>query len=230
MSVFCFLLRRKFVSHLEGELTRSEAGRLDAHLARCSRCREIFKRVRSGHEAGRRFGRLEPARPPRLPEFEEMWRARDPAPGGRIRDARPERPVIRAMSSPLATRILWAALLAQSVFLVVSHWDRIFPRSRGFTPLPISEFAMSSGARVYTEGFVRNVYFDDEERTLHIKLAEGPGKPEPFVICEIRDPHGVNIPSEGSRIRVYGTARYDGQPGRGWHEVNPVTDISVLKR
>lgn len=38
------------------------------------------------------------------------------------------------------------------------------------------------------------------------------------------------IPREGSRVRVYGMARYDSQPGRGWHEVNPVMKIDVLKR
>jgi len=31
-------------------------------------------------------------------------------------------------------------------------------------------------------------------------------------------------------VRVYGTARYDAQPGRGWHEVNPVLTLAVLKR
>jgi hypothetical protein len=101
---------------------------------------------------------------------------------------------------------------------------------REFTPLAIREFAMNSRNRIVTEGFVHNVYYDEEERTLHIKLVEGLQDPEPFVICEIRDVRGLTIPREGSRVRVYGTARFDAQPGRGWHEVNPVMNIAVLNR
>ena len=40
----------------------------------------------------------------------------------------------------------------------------------------------------------------------------------------------IPVPAEGSRVRVYGVARFDAQAGRGWHEVNPVLDIAVLKR
>jgi hypothetical protein len=31
-------------------------------------------------------------------------------------------------------------------------------------------------------------------------------------------------------VRIYGVARYDGQPGRMWYEVNPVLNIALLKR
>jgi uncharacterized protein YrrD len=71
---------------------------------------------------------------------------------------------------------------------------------------------------------VQDVYFDEQERTLHIKLVEAPNKPEPFVICEVRNLGDVIIPRQGNRVRVYGTA------GRGWHEVNPVLTLAVLKR
>ncbi len=111
--------------------------------------------------------------------------------------------------------------------LVASH---DIQAGRGFTPLAIREFAMNSRNRIVTEGFVHNVYYDEQERTLHIKLVEGLQDPEPFVICEIRDVRGLTIPQQGSRVRVYGMARFDAQPGRGWHEVNPVMDIAVLNR
>ena len=242
MSIRCFFLRRKFVPYLEGDLPRREAGSLDRHLAGCQKCGEMFQRVRSGHAAGRQFGRLGPDPGRRPPEFEAIWRGSGLAAGGRVRAAGTLGPLIRTLSSPLAVRLLLALVAMQSVLLVVSNWDaisrlraglfpsRTIPASRGFTPLPIREFPANSRRRVVTEGFVHNVYFDEEERTLHIKLVEIPQKPEPFVICEIRDLHGMTIPREGNRVRVYGTARYDAQPGRGWHEVNPVTDIAVLKR
>jgi hypothetical protein len=219
MSVRCALLRRKFLAHIQGELPRAEAGRLDEHLTGCPKCRDLFERTRSGHEAGRWLGRFPPGPPPRLPEFEEIWAGRGP-------DRR-----LRALVPSLDARIILAVAAAGLALLVLSHRLRVpDPAAKGFTPLAISEFATNTRSRVVTEGFVHNVYFDAEERTLHIKLAEGPRTAEPFVICEIRNPRGLTIPEEGSRVRVYGTARYDDQPGRGWHEVNPVAEIALLRR
>ena len=242
MSIRCFFLRRKFVPCLEGDLPRGEAGSLDRHLARCRKCGELFQRVRSGHAAGRQFGRLGPGPACRPPEFDVVWKGSGLPVAGRVHPGGALGSVIRTLSSPLAVRLLLALVALQSVLLVLSNWDtiarlraglfasRTSPAFRGFTPLPIRGFPANSRRRVVTEGFVHNVYFDEEERTLHIKLVEIPKKPEPFVICEIRDFHGMTIPQEGNRIRVYGTARYDAQPGRGWHEVNPVMEIAVLKR
>lgn len=227
MNILCFFLRREFVPYLEGGLRPGQAGRLKKHLAGCRECAELFKRVRAGHEAGRRFGRLGPDFPPRLPEFEEL---------------RARRPSIRFLSPALAVPVLLAVVAGLAVLLVVSGRttasrsregliaSRDIQAGRAFTPLAIREFAANSRDRIVTEGFVHNVYYDKEERTLHIKLVEGLQDPEPFVICEIRDVRGLTIPREGSRVRVYGTARFDAQPGRGWHEVNPVMDIAVLNR
>jgi hypothetical protein len=214
MTLRCFFERRRFLPGLEGDLSRPRAERLEAHLARCPGCRDLFARVRAGHEAGRRFGRLGPVPPPRLPDLEEI---REPA-------ARP-------LVTVLVTRVLPAALAVGLAFFAVFRGARRDgPKAEGFAPLAIGEFATNERSRVFTEGFVHDVYFDEEERTLHIKLLESPRQMEPFVICEIRAAGGVTVPPEGSRIRVYGNARFDGQPGRGWHEVNPVAKIAVLDR
>jgi hypothetical protein len=227
MNALCFFLRRKSVSYLEGGLPPGQVERFERHLAGCRPCREYFERIRAGHEAGRRFGRLGTDLPPRLPEFEEIWA---------------ELPLVRALTPKLAMPAFLALLAGFAVILVISGRNtamrpragavasQAIPAGRKFTPLAIREFATNSRNWIVTEGFVNTVYFDEEERTLHIKLVEGPKKPEPFVICEVRDLRGLTIPEEGSRVRVYGTARFDAQPGRGWHEVNPVTDIAVLKR
>jgi hypothetical protein len=232
MSCRCFFLRRKFLSYLDGEVPPREQERLERHLAGCRTCADLLTRLRSGHEAGRRFGRLGRAafQPP---EFEEIWEGIAVAPG---------RSLLQTLSTPLAVRILIALVLAQSVLLVVSLWKIPWSAAgrqvvsarpgaiRGFTPLRIGEFTSNSSPHVFTEGFVQNVYFDQDEKSLHIKLVETPHQLEPFVICEIRDLAGMTIPRQGSRVRVFGTARYDAQPGRGWHEVNPVLTLAVLKR
>ncbi|MCX6570355.1 MAG: zf-HC2 domain-containing protein [Candidatus Aminicenantes bacterium] len=242
MSYRCYLLRRRFVRYLEGGVAPREAKRLEWHVGGCRECDELLARLRSGHEAGRQFGRLGPEAGHRPPEFEEIW-----AGIGATLD-RPARPVrtggklLQSLSAPLAVRILIALVLAQSVLLVVSFrkmpsWVTVGavrteggPVLQGYAPVRIAEFSSNSEFRVVTEGFVEEVYFDEHERSLHIRLVEAPHKPAPFVICEIRDLGGLTIPRPGSRVRVYGTARYDAQPGRGWHEVNPVLAMAVLKR
>lgn len=218
MNILCFFLRRRFVPYLDGGLRPDQAGRLENHLAGCRECGDLIARIRSGHQAARRFGRLSPDASPRLPEFEEIW-ARRPSPS--------------RLSPALAVPALLAVVAGLAVILVVSGRptaSRDIRAGREFTPLAIREFAMNSRSRIVTEGFVHNVYYDEQERTLHIKLVEGLQDPEPFVICEIRDVRGLTIPQQGSRVRVYGMARFDAQPGRGWHEVNPVMNIAVLNR
>jgi hypothetical protein len=219
MSLSCLFLRRRFVPYLQGELEPGAAKRLEWHLAACGRCAELLSRTRAGHEAGRLFGRLGPAAPDRLPSFEAIQAGR------------------RGHKGPSPAVVLTAGLAAAAgliTIIVVAGRDTAAPARGGaagaFTHLAIGDFGTRSRSRVVTEGFVRNVYYDEQEQTLHIKLTESPRGQVPFVICEVRDARGLTIPMAGSRVRVYGTARFDPQPGRGWHEVNPVMQIAVLNR
>jgi hypothetical protein len=212
MSLRCFFLRRSFLPYLVGDLGSGQAGRLERHLAACGNCSDLLARTRAGHEAGRQLGPSLPQSFPCLPEFEDL---------------RPVPPPARALSPSVAAAAVLAVTAALMLVFVVGRGR---PAGSGFTRLAIREFTDRSHSRVVTEGFVRQVYYDEQERTLHIKLAEEPHDQAPFVICEVRDSRGLEIPSEGSRIRVYGQARFDAQPGRGWHEVNPVLDIAVLNR
>jgi hypothetical protein len=230
------------VPYLEGGVAPREAKRLERHLGGCQECCELLTRLRSGHEAGRQFGRLAPDAGHRPPEFEEIWAAIGATLERPGRPARTGGKFLQALSTPLAVRLLIALVLTQTALLVVSQRKIVWwandgaPGSTaarefsGFTPLRIPEFSSNSKYQIVTEGFVQNVYFDEEEKTLHIKLVEILHQQGPFVICEIRNLGGMTIPREGSRVRVYGTARYDAQPGRGWHEVNPVLTLAVLKR
>jgi hypothetical protein len=216
MSLRCFVFRRRFLSYMEGGLESGRAGRLEKHLVGCADCAAFLARLRAGHEAGRLFGRLAPDLPSRLPELTDLRGSRPPA--------RALSPAIAATARPLGGGAPGLAM----IFVVTGPGaDRT---GREFAKTSIAEFPGRLRSRVVTEGFVQDVYYDREERTLHIKLAEGPSDAGPFVICEVRDARALTIPLRGSRIRVYGQARFDAQPGRGWHEVNPVMEIAVLNR
>jgi hypothetical protein len=221
MRLRCLAARRRLVPYLEGGLEPERTARLETHLAGCPECTALLARVRAGHEAGRRFGRLRPDLPSGWPELERPEAAKAPA---------------QTLSRGLAAGALLAAAAGLVVIVVLAGRDAgtggpaAASAGAGFARTAIREFPQSCRSRVVTEGFVREVYYDDEERTLHIKLAEASAGPGPFVICEVRDADRLTIPEKGSRIRVYGRARYDAQPGRGWHEVNPVMEIAVLNR
>lgn len=242
MSWRCSRRRKGFVPYLEGGLPPRAAARLERHLAHCRQCGELLARLRAGHETGRQFGRMGREIGQRPPAFEELRARIGPARDERGRPARPAGVFVRALTTPLAVRVLITLVLAQAILLVVTYrrtlWRAGGPAAlalvsgqiQDFTPLSITGFSASTKSPVVTEGIVRDVYFDKEERTLHIKLVDVQQKSEPFVICEVRSPAGMAIPREGSRVRVYGMARYDPQPGRGWNEVNPVMTIAVLKR
>jgi hypothetical protein len=237
MSLKCGYLRRLFVPYLEGQVSPARAARLEKHLHGCRACSEFLGVLQAGHEAGRRFGLsgLETAPPP--PEYEEI-RARCVRPGVRRAGSAPG-----ILHPALWPRGIVAAVVTGLALCLFAVVERHMPRragivsaaSRGranreFTPLRIGDFSSSPGSPIVTEGFVNAVYFDEEENTLHIKLVEAPHAAGPFVICEMTKSRGLAVPAEGSRVRVYGMARFDAQPGRGWNEVNPVTNIDVLKR
>jgi hypothetical protein len=201
--------------YLEGGLGPRQAERLEKHMAACGDCAAIMRRIRTGHNGARRFGILGPALPDRLPEFDAI---------------RARRPLARVLTPAVAAASLLVVAAGLAALFAYAGRIRRPPSGPAFARMSIREFEASSHSQVVTEGYVHSVYFDNDERTLHIKLSEVPQSPEPFVICEVHDPRKMTIPLEGSRIRVYGTARFDGQPGRGWNEVNPVMDIAVLDR
>jgi hypothetical protein len=228
--------------YLERGLTPRRADRLEKHLASCPGCRELLAGLCAGHLSARKFGRLARDVDQSPPEFEKIW----PGIASRLNKdegpVRTRRNIFGHLAAPLPVRVLIALIAAEGVLILVAN--RIIPERADsgavrswsvrqisdFTPLRIAEFSAAVKSPVVTEGIVRDVYFDKQEKTLHIKLVDVLRKSEPFVICEIRRPGGIDVPSEGSRVRVYGVPRYDSQPGRGWNEVNPVIAIDVVKR
>ena len=242
MNCRCLFLRRKFVPYLEGGISSRQAERLEQHLADCRECGEFFTRLRAGHQAGRQFGRVGPEIGRRPPDFEELQADIGKTLNRRGVPVRTGGTFLHALTTSFAVRALFALALALSFLLLHSNRITLWRANgraampskareyRDFTPLRITDFSSNTKSPVVTEGFVRDVYFDREEKTLHIKLVDVQQKAEPFVICEIPSPGGMTIPREGSHVRVYGMARYDSQPGRGWNEVNLVVNIDLLKR
>lgn len=241
MNCWRFYLRRKFVPYLEGELPPHEAKRMETHLQTCEKCRTMFVQLRAGHQLARQLRPIPPDCAHRPPEFETMLADADELPRGRSRLARAWDNWLDALTTPRVALALAVLVLVLSALLAVSNWRILFGERNGvsakltaldfsrFRSLSIPELQSNTLPHIATEGYVRDVRVDEEEGTLHFKLVEIPQGSGPFVVCEIMSPTGMSLPREGSRVRVYGVARYDAQPGRNWHEVNPVLNIAVLK-
>ena len=94
----------------------------------------------------------------------------------------------------------------------------------------IADIRETGNPHVMTEGYVSEVMVNDEDGDLSFKLVNDLGRPGPFIVCEIIDPIKLAPPSVGSRVRVYGVSRYDGQADHNWYEVHPVLNIEVVHR
>jgi len=237
-----FGLRKRFVPYLEGELPPREAKRVEKHLADCGRCRALFGRLRAGLRSARQLRHLGPEDAHPAPEFEAMMADIDDMVPVRHKWVRAWEDWFYALTTPRLVQVLMVLVLALAAALVFSNrrsWlgDRTGGPDKT-TAFKFSEFALlripelqsNTRPHIAIEGYVRDVHIDREEGTLHFTLAEIPQGSGAFVICEIMSPSGMMLPRDGNRVRVYGVARYDSQPGREWYEVNPVLNISVLKR
>lgn len=242
MSCWRFGLRRKFVPYLEGKIPDQGAKRLERHLSDCEDCRVMFLRLRAGHQFAQQLRPFEPKGAPDAPEFEAMIAGIGEMARGRHRWARMRERLFDIRTSPRAVQALMVLVVVQLAILVVLNRKVLFgehgsalmkPSALDFSdfhPLSIQELQTNTTPHVVTEGYVRDVHFDEEERTMHFKLVQIPHVPELFIMCEIIGESGIPVPYEGSRVRVYGVTRYDAQTGREYHEVNPVLNIAVLQQ
>jgi hypothetical protein len=231
-------LRRKLLPHIEGQLPPRAAERLDKHLRRCHDCQAERARLQEGHRLAQRLSTLADGKAPSAPSFAGLENR-----GGRGRGGGWfwER-WFDVLTMPRVVPVLAAIVVLQLALLLVTNRSA-FVQGRGdaaakpaaldisrFRTISIADLSTNTLPHVATEGYVRDVRVDQEEKTLHFILAQQPSGPGPFVVCEIMGSWGFAVPREGSRVRVYGVARYDGQAGRNWHELNPVLDIAVLNR
>jgi Putative zinc-finger len=242
MRCWRFKLRRTIVPYLEGSLLPGEAKRLEKHLGDCESCRAMFGKLQAGHKLAQRLPDLVLEGAQRIPEFETIMADMGAIVTTRHRWYRAWENRLYALTTPRLVQGLTLLVFVLLALLVVSNRRILFGERKniasqssaldfsGFHPLRIPEIQSNTQPYIAMEGYVRDVRVDQEEKTLHFKLVEVPQGSGPFIVCEILSPIPITLPHEGSRVRVYGVARYDAQPGREWHEVNPVLNIAVLKQ
>jgi hypothetical protein len=233
MKCLRFDLRRNFSLYLNGELEPNTVKRIEDHLLDCDSCRLRLARLRNGHRLAQEMPRFTPQRDP--------WTAIEAA--------------IEARPAQIETRgVGWRELVSKPGFAlgviglvaliaaVIVATDRRAPADQRATPLiaealdlsgfhavSIADIEQNQKPHVMTEGYVSEVRVDDQDGDLRFKLVDELGRPGPFIVCEIIDPIKLKAPSVGSRVRVYGVSRYDGQADHNWYEVHPVLNIEVVR-
>ncbi|MGD0782919.1 MAG: zf-HC2 domain-containing protein, partial [Candidatus Aminicenantales bacterium] len=206
-------LRRKLIPYIEGQLAPRAAGRLEKHLRRCGECRSEFVRLGEGHRLAQRLSAFRHGGAPDGPAFKTFETGEKNA--GRRWGWFWER-WFDVLTMPRVVPVLAAIVVLQLALLVVSN-RTAFLQGRGgaamtpaaldvsrFRTVSISDLSTNTLPHVATEGYVRDVRVDEEEKTLHFILSQRPEGPGPFVVCEIMNPGGIAVPRVGSRVRVYG--------------------------
>lgn len=239
MTCWRFDLRRKMIPYLECWLPASESARLEQHLVDCDSCRSLLVRLRAGHQMAQRLAAL-PIEGGSASDFEFGLAALEAGVSAAGTHPSVWRDRLERLATPRMVTALSVLVLLQLGLLVVSNRGVLLgERSRvsvtrdavnfrEFRRLSISELKSNTQPHVSTEGYVEDVHTDEEEGTVAFKLVESPQNAESFVVCEIMSPIQIAPPRAGTRIRVYGVARYDAQNDRNWNEVNPVLSIVPL--
>jgi len=230
-------LRRSFSLYVTGELEASAVKRVEDHLLDCGSCRTRLARLRNGH----RFAQEMPRFTPQLDPWTAIEAAIDARQPNSAPDAGGGASWRRLVLKPgFALAVIGVAALIAAV--IVASGRRSLGEERAgsliadaldfseFKSVNIADIEQNRKPHVMTEGYVSEVHVNDEDGDLSFKLVDELGQPGPFIICEIIDPIKLAPPSVGSRVRVYGVSRYDGQADHNWYEVHPVLNIEVVRR
>lgn len=241
-------LRRNLSLYLNGELELSEVKRIEDHLLDCAACRARFAQLRSGHRLAQQMPRFTPQRDP-WDSIEAGLEAQMNGQTADRLDARPERArkpraVVRWRGLTLKPGFALAAIgvVALIAAVLIAPGRRAPEQERAgtliadaldlkeFHSVNIADIERNMQPHVVAEGFVSEIRVNDEDGDLSFKLVDELDRPGPFIVCEIIDPIHLAPPSVGSRVRVYGVSRYDGQVDHNWYEVHPVLNIEVVRR
>jgi anti-sigma factor RsiW len=230
-------LRRKFSLYVTGELEASAVKRVEDHLLDCGSCRTRLVRLRNGHRFAQEMPRFTPQRDP-WTTIEASIDAQQPIPIPNAWAAKSWRKLVLKPGFALAV----IGVLALIAAVIVASSRRSLGEERAgsliadaldfseFKTVNIADIEQNRKPHVMAEGYVSEVRVNDEDGDLTFKLVDELGRPGPFIICEIIDPIKLAPPSVGSRVRVYGVSRYDGQADHNWYEVHPVLNIEVVRR
>ena len=236
MKCWRFDLRRTFSRYLNGESDQSKVKRIEDHLLDCGDCRIRLARLRNGHRLAQELPRFTPER--------DQWNAIEAA----ISSAGPAivRKAVRTegwrglvVKPGVAVAGIGLVALVAAVLIMA---DRRAVREEytgtliadaldlsEFHTVNIADIERNQKPHVMTEGYVSEIRVNDEDGDLSFKLVEDLNSPGPFIVCEIIDSIKLKPPRVGSRVRVYGVSRYDGQDNHNWYEVHPVLNIEEVR-
>lgn len=230
-------LRQKFSLYLNGELSPSDVKRIEDHLLDCASCRASLAQLRGGHRLAQQIPRFTPQRDP-WASIEAGLEAGQLAPAQRPRAIAQWRGLM--IKPGFALAFIGVVTLIAAVVVVSSNRPPEQERAgslmadaldlKEFHLVNIADIERNMQPHVVAEGFVSELRVNDEDGDLSFKLVDELGRPGPFLVCEIIDPIHLAPPPVGSRVRVYGVSRYDGQADHHWYEVHPVLNIEVVRR
>jgi hypothetical protein len=211
----------------------------------CGSCRTSLARLRSGHRFAGQLPRFTPQRDP-WGAIEAAIEKQEAARSSREAGASITPPALAAawrkrLRSPsfalgVVIAVMTALLIAQNIssrrartsleqeLIALEAID-----TREFHTVSIANIERNTKPHIVAEGYVSEVRVNDEDGDMSFKIVESLQQSEPFIVCEIIDPIKFAPPQVGSRVKVYGVSRYDGQVNHNWYEVHPVLNIEVVQ-
>lgn len=229
-------LQRNFSPYLNGELEPVVVKRIEDHLLDCGSCRTRVAHLRNGHRLAQQLPRFTPRVDP--------WTAIEAAiDAPQVSTSRPRYGARRrefGLKPGFALAVIGIVALVAALLIMFSKGRSPEEESAGsmvaealdlreFHTVNIADIEQNMKPHVMAEGYVSEVRVNDEDGDLSFKLVDDLGQAGPFIVCEIIDPIRLAPPSVGSRVRVYGVSRYDGQADHNWYEVHPVLNIEVVR-
>jgi hypothetical protein len=232
--------RRDLTRYVTDDLTPERVRRMEDHLLDCGDCRDMVARLRGGGRLASQLPRITPQRD----VWEAIEAAIDQEDARTARDARTSKDAARwrglLLNPRFALTAIVLAILLSAVFVTLHR--RVAPEQEPaglkmleavdwdeFHPVRISDIESNTKPHVVAEGYVSEVRVNDEDGDLSFRLVDNLGEQERFIVCEIIDPIRLKPPAVGSRVRVYGVSRYDGEHDHNWYEVHPVLNIEVVR-
>jgi Putative zinc-finger len=230
-------LRRDLMRYVTNGLTPNRARRVEDHLLDCGECRDTVARLRNGQRFAAQLPRIAPQRDvwARVEAAIDQMEAPSAQPTGRLANWRSGLFAPRLALAAIAGAVLLSVVLvtlyrraapepgpAGLKTLEAVDWDE-------FHPVRISDIESNTKPHVVAEGYVSEVRVNDEDGDLSFRLVDNLSAQERFIVCEIIDPIRLKPPTVGSRVRVYGVSRYDGEHDHNWYEVHPVLNIEVVR-
>ncbi len=223
-------MRRNLMRYLDGEMEPESVISFENHLLDCGWCRATCARLREGQRLARQLPSPRPARD----RWDELEAALEHDPSSPA----PHQPAKSALRRHWAMATMSVIALLMAALLITSNRGSSEIQTANvtdeadlekFQAVSILDLPRNTMPHVVTEGYVSELRLDPDG-DMTFRLVEDINQPDPFIVCEIIKPISIPPPAIGSRVRVYGVSRYDGQPDRQWYEVHPVLNIEVVRR